>query len=120
MAKFEVLKHNRVLLKILGIDKRKSGGFFTSIQTYYVLFCAIFLNITACGTFVAKNFSHDFGLSLEALSLVIVGYQYGGMFLSVGLEMKLINHLHLELQKIVDKSEQIQLSLHQTIILIKN
>lgn len=103
MTKFKVLEYNQLVLNVLGISVATSNEFFKSIQTYYVLSCAIFLNMISCGAFAIKNWHQHFGVSLEALSLFIAGYQYGGMFLSIGLKIDLMKKLQGQLQETVDK-----------------
>lgn len=100
-TKFKVLLYNEKLLSFLGISVQRPHEFFTSVKTYYVFFCAIVLNIISSTAFVYQNWS-NFGVSLEAVSLIVVGYQYGGMFLSVGLEAELIQKLHHDIQELVE------------------
>lgn len=106
MKSLNVLKYNQKLMAAIGIYSHNLTGpgneFFKSMVTYYYLFVVLGLFILSSGSFAFKNMD-KFLDALEAMSMVIVGIQCGGMHLSIGLNMKAVKALHLKLQGIVDE-----------------
>lgn len=106
MKSLNVLKYNQKLMAAIGIYSHHLTGpgneFFKSMVTYYCLFVVLGLFIMSSGSFAFKNME-QFMDALEAMSMVIVGIQCGGMHLSIGLNMKAVKALHLKLQGIVDE-----------------
>lgn len=108
---FKVLKHNQTLMAWLGIHSYRltetSNDFFKSIATYYIIFTIVSIFIVSSG--YTAIFSSDFQTVIQATLLVVAGFQSGGMFLSIGLEMKKIKMLQIKLQEITDagKNESI-------------
>ncbi|XP_031637097.1 uncharacterized protein LOC116349691 [Contarinia nasturtii] len=103
--KFKVLKHNQTLMAWLGIHSYRltepSNEFYKSFGTYYILISIVSVFLIS-STYTAL-FSTDFQTVIQAWLLVVAGIQSGGMFISIGLEMKTIKRLQIKLQEIVDK-----------------
>lgn len=106
MAKFQVLKYNQITMSWMGIYSKHLATsrkeFFTSISTYIILFCLIVLCIISNGIFVYANFSH-FTKVFRSINIFIGGIQGTGMFICIGLNMKKVTQLHLQLQSIVNQ-----------------
>lgn len=106
MSKFSVLKYNQILMAKIGIHSFRitepKNEFFKSFVACFILFILTAFSITSCAVFAYKNIAH-FEPALEAIFVVIAGIQCAGMFLSVGLKMKNVKLLQIELQQIVDK-----------------
>ena len=106
MAKFKVHKYNQAFMARLGIHSYNlndpANEFFKSIATFYNLITATVFFVTSSAAFVYLNWP-NLEIVLEPFLIVLAGVQYGGMFLSVGLNMKKVKLLHITLQKIVDE-----------------
>lgn len=106
MAKFRVLKSNQDIMARFGIHSHRLtepvNEFFRSIMTYFMLFHIGALCIGSSCVFIHQHRS-DLELALATCSIVVAGFQCGGMFLSVGLKMITIKALHLKLQDVVNK-----------------
>lgn len=107
MKMFKVLKHNQTLMTWLGIHSYRltepNNEFSKSIGTYYILFTIFSIFIVSSG--YTAIFSSEFQTVIQATLLVVAGTQSGGMFLSIGLQMKKIKTLQLKLQEIVNEGE---------------
>lgn len=105
--KFKVLKHNQSLMAWLGIHSYRltepSNEFYKSFGTYYILISIV--SVFLISSAYTALFSSDFQTVIQAWLLVVAGIQSGGMFISIGLEMKTIKRLQLKFQEIVDKGE---------------
>lgn len=80
--------------------KFSTDEFYKSIVAYLILAHLILLTISS--TVFAIN-SLEVKKKLDAVMLIVAGVQSSGCYLSVALNMKKVNALHLELQGIVDK-----------------
>lgn len=104
MKTFKVLKHNQTLMSWLGIHSyhltETTNEFFKSFGTYYILLSIVSIFIVSSG--YTALFSSEFQIVIQATLLVVAGSQSGGMFLSIGLQMKKIKILQLKLQGIID------------------
>lgn len=107
MKGFKVLEYNQISMRWAGIHSKDlhkpTNEFFKSFATYYILFSVISFTIGSSAVYIYKNSTH-FEMVSEPILIVIAGLQAGGMFLSVGLNMKKIKILHIKLQEIVDES----------------
>lgn len=108
MPQFKVLQYNQMIMAYVGIHSHRltepTNEFFYSIGTYYVLFCAIFLDIISIGMYILSNLSHLHKI-LQAFVVFVGGFQHAGMILSIGLNMKKVKLLQLDLQEIVDQGK---------------
>ena len=111
MEKLKVMKYNQISMSWFGIHSmhptEPTNGFFKSIGAYYILFCGISFTIGSSAVFVYK-YSSDFELVSEPCLIVIAGLQDVGMFISMGLNVKTIKLLHIELQNTVNESMSIE------------
>lgn len=106
---FKVLKHNQTLMAWLGIHSYRltetNNEFFKSFGTYYILFSIV--SVFMISSAYTALFSFEFQTVIQAWLLVVAGLQSGGMFLSIGLQMKKIKMLQSKLQEIVNKGNQL-------------
>lgn len=106
MKNFKVLQYNQIIMTHVGIHSHRltepTNEFFKSFGTYHVLFCAIFLDVISTGAYIYRNLS-QFSKIFETYIVFIVAIQYAGMIISIGLNMKKVKLLQLELQEIVDQ-----------------
>ena len=102
MAKFTVLKYNQLFMGRLGFFHLKfsTEEFQKSVVAYLILVHLILLTISSA---VFAINSSDVTKKLDAVILIVAGAQSAGCYLSVALNTKKVNALHLELQGIVDK-----------------
>lgn len=108
---FKVLAHNQALMIRLGLSSSNltepSNEFFKSFVPYFNL-TFLSINLILCGCIMFRYFP-DLDLILEPLLIIIAGVQSGGMFLSIGLNMKNVKALYLAIEKVVHdecKNEQ--------------
>lgn len=110
--KFKVLLYNKTLMSYIGINSERltepSNEFFRSVGTYYVLFCALFLDVISIGLYILENVS-QFSQIFQTFIVFIGGIQHGGMILSIGLNLKKVKLLHLTLQGIVDEGNEMMI-----------
>lgn len=104
VGEFKTLAYNQALMTRLGLSSHRltepTNEFFKSFMPYFNLsFLAI--NLILCGVLMFWNWP-VLDLILEPLLIIIAGVQSGGMFLGVGLKMKHVKVLNLNIQKIVD------------------
>lgn len=103
----KILKNNQTLMSWLGISSHRltepTNEFFKSIGTYYILLAVFFIFIISSA--YTQAVSSNFTTVIQAWLLIVAGLQSGGMFISVGLQMKNIKILHLKLQGIVNGSK---------------
>ena len=108
MAKFKVMKYNQSIMAKIGIHSHRitvpTNEFFKSPATFFFLIIFIVCHLTSSGVFVYRHF-RQFEVASQAIFVLIAGFQSLGMYLSVGLNMKKVKALQLELQKIVDEGE---------------
>lgn len=104
MADFKVLAYNQAIMTPLGIYSHRlnepTNVFFKSFMPYFNL-SFLGINIIFCGVIMFRGWP-NLDLILEPLLIIIAAVQSGGMFLSVGLNVKKVKILHLALQKVVD------------------
>lgn len=109
MTKFRVLKYNQDFMARFGIHSHRLtepvNEFFRSFASYFMLFHIGIFCIGASCAFVYKNIN-DLGLAFATCLVVVAGFQAGGMFLSVGLNMTTVKTLHLKLQNIVSEGTE--------------
>lgn len=107
MQKFKVLEYNRRLMSAIGTYSdnlsEPTNEFFKSFFSYFILFHALFMSITSSAVFMYKNFS-EMSIFMEAFLIFVSGFQYGGMYLGIGLNMVKLKALHLKLQEMVDEA----------------
>lgn len=104
MVKFKVLQTNQVFMTSLGIHSKHltepSNEFFKSIISYLILAALIYsLILSIAQIYVSWS---DVTSRLSAMLMAFCACQAIGMFLSIGLNMKKVKELHLQLQAIVD------------------
>lgn len=108
MPQFKVLQYNQMIMAYMGIHSHRlsepTNEFFYAFGTYYVLFCAIVLDILSTGMYILTNLS-QFHKILQTFVVFIGGFQHAGMLLSIGLHMKKVKLLQLDLQEIVDQGK---------------
>lgn len=107
MAKFSVMSYNQKFMTWMGIHSYRlnvpTNEFLNSWATYYILFC-----LTTCAistTAYAHKISSQIGATIDLCYLIIASLQAFGMYINLGINMKRVKILHLELQSIVDKGE---------------
>lgn len=110
--KLIVLEYNQALMTRIGLSSNElespTNEFFKSFVPYYNL-SFLSINIIMCGVIMFWYFP-DLDLVLEPLLIIIAGVQSGGMFLSVGLNMKHVKTFFLAVQKIIDDECKYSLS----------
>lgn len=103
--KFHVLKFNQNLMAHIGINSHHLTGskneFLRSFAAYYILFNLIVLCIISSTVFAYQNLDH-IEVALLTILVIVAGFQAGGMFLSVGLNIQTVKTLQLRLQEIVN------------------
>lgn len=105
MAKFKVLQYNQSFMEKLGIHSYRINvptNEFLSSSSFLILFILSVFSITSSAAYVFKNY-WQFEAAMQSMFVIIAGIQCGGMYLSVGLKMKKVKILQIELQKIVDE-----------------
>lgn len=103
ISKFNVFEYNQKFMAWLGIHSYRleepTNEFFSSLGAYYIALTIGFVSIVcACTTL----FASDFKMVIQAAFALVAAIQSGGMFISVGLNMKKIKTFHLSVQDIVD------------------
>ena len=105
MAKFKVLKYNQMLMSRQGIHSHRlteaTNEFHQSLSSYYVIFTLFAFVITSAVRI--HSYWPEIEPILKPCSVAFGGVQCVGMFICIGLQMKHIKLLHLELQRIVDE-----------------
>lgn len=105
MAKFKVLKYNQTLMSWQGIHSmnltQPTNEFHRSLSSYYIAFTLFAFVITSAVRIY--GYWPAIELILKPCSVAFGGVQCVGMFISIGLQMKRIKALHLELQRIIDE-----------------
>lgn len=110
MASFKVHKYNKALVTPLGIysfnltDTVNKG--FKSFSNFFNLFMVLIFFTISSGAFVCLNWP-NLEIVLKSFLMAMGGLQYEGMFLSIGLQMYLlnVNFLHFALLNIVDEGD---------------
>lgn len=106
MGKFKVLEYNQNYMARIGIHSHhlneSTNEFFKSFVSYYYLFVFSVIFITASAVNVYQSWP-QMDIISEPCLIVIAGLQVTGMYLAVGLKMKKVKNLHIELQGIVDE-----------------
>ena len=115
MAKFNVLQYNQRFMAKIAIHSYRltepTNEFFKSPVPFIILFLLSVGHVISSGVFVYRNF-RQFEVALQAIFVMIGGFQGLGMYLSVGLKMKKVKLLQLKLQQIVDEGESLRYNLH--------
>lgn len=105
MAKFKVLKYNQTLMSWQGIHSMNltepTNEFHRAPGSYYVTITLFAFVITSAVRI--HGYWPEMELILKPCSVAFGGVQCVGMFICIGLQMKNIKVLHLELQRIVDE-----------------
>lgn len=105
MNKFRVLERSQNFMTRLAISSHRlsepTNEFFTRFMAYYITFL-LFAFSAASGGVVYKYWP-DLSLVLQGFAMVLAGLQCGGVYVSIGFQMKNIKKLNNELQTIVDK-----------------
>lgn len=112
VPKFKVLEFNQRFMAWLGIHSyhltEPTNEFFNSIFTYINLLIIIVLFLISSVLYVYQN-ETNFKIMIQIFLVIVAGFQYGGMFISIGIKMKNIKILHLKLQEIVDGGKVINI-----------
>lgn len=105
MPKFKVLKYNQTLMSWQGIHSmnltKPTNEFHRSLSSYYVTFTLVAFVITSAVRIY--GYWPEIELILKPCSVAFGGVQCVGMFICIGIQMKRIKALHLELQRIIDE-----------------
>lgn len=105
MNKFRVLERSQNLMTRLAISSHRlsepTNEFFTRFMAYYITF--LLYAFSAANWAVVDKYWPDISLILQAFAMVLAGLQCGGVYVSIGFQMKNIKKLHMELQAIIDK-----------------
>lgn len=104
--KFQILALNQKIMVWMGIHSYRltepTNEFFYSFISYYNLLAAYGFLFASSAVVVYENWP-NLDIILQPFSIVMAGYQVGGMFLSTGLKMKTVKLLQLKLQQTVDE-----------------
>lgn len=100
--KFKVLEMNQKLFAWLGIEANNETAFFKSIYTYYIIINSVIV-LTSSFMVITSIDKSQFEVALDLAVLMIAVFQYGGMFISTGMEKETITFLDRTLQEIVDQ-----------------
>lgn len=105
MEKFDVLRTNRVFMKLFGLYSNRltepTNEFFKSIGAHLVLItCLLTVIASIVGILDLEVATYRF--MLDAILIIIAMSASFVFFLSVGIKMKHIKAVHLQLQSIVD------------------
>lgn len=107
--KIKILKYNQRLMTLFGVYSYQltepSNEFYQSFGAHYVAFCNIMFLMVSPTIFSYLNISH-IDLVLQNVSLITGGIQAVGMFISVGINMKKVKMLHINLQRLVDEGNR--------------
>lgn len=104
----KVLEYNQMYLTWLGLLSHKledpTNDFLKSINTYIMLigFAGPMLGCTGTYVYVHRD---NLLIALRAVLVFCAGAQCAGSHVYLGVNMKTIKKLHLDLQKMVDKRE---------------
>lgn len=105
MAKFKVLKYNQILMNWQGIHSHRlnddTNEFHKSWSSYYITFILFAFVITSAVRI--HSYWPEVEPILKPCSVAFGGVQCVGMFICIGIQMKNIKALHLELQRIIDE-----------------
>lgn len=106
MGKLKVLESIQAYMVRIGLHSynltEPNNEFFRSIGAYYILSTSVLVLILSSAVYVFKNVS-DFEDVSEPLFVILAGVQIVCIFSSVGLNMKTIKGLQIELQALVDE-----------------
>lgn len=106
MGKFKVLEYNQNYMARIGIHSlhlnEPTNEFFKSFVSYYYLFVFSVVFIAASAVNAYQSWP-QMDIISEPCLIVIAGLQVTGMYSTVGLKMKNVKTLHIELQGIVDE-----------------
>lgn len=105
MVKIKVLEDIRAYMVRIGLHSynltEPKNEFFRSFVAYYILLTSIFLLSVSSIVYMYNNFS-SFDIISEPFMVILAGILVFSMFLSVGLNMKSIKTLQIELEAIVE------------------
>lgn len=108
MERFKVHKYNQALMVPLGIHSYNltdpSNDFFKSFANFFIPFMLVTFYMISSGAFVYLNWP-NLEIIIEPFLVIMAGSIFGGMYLSVGLNMRKVKFLHLKLQQIVDEGK---------------
>lgn len=106
MNKFRVLKRSQDFMARLAINSHHlsdpTNEFFRSIAAYYIIFFIYIVDVGSHWAVIYKNWP-EINLILLPFSISSAALQCGGVYLSIGFQMKRIKALHIELQTIVNE-----------------
>lgn len=112
MSKFKVLKYNQALMNWQGIHSHRlaepTNEFLKKAGSYYVMFI-LFAFVIASAVKI-YGYWPEVEPILKPCSVAFGGIQCVGMFICIGIQMKNIKELHLELQQIVNEGLTRQLN----------
>lgn len=105
MVKLKVLEYNQNYMARIGIHSHRlnepTNEFFKQFVTFYYIFVFTTIFIGSSAVFVYNGWP-QMDIISEPCLIVIAGLQVLGMYLSIGLNMKKLKILHIELQGIID------------------
>lgn len=106
MVKINVLEHHRAFMARLGIHSyrltEQSYEFFQSFGSYFIITIMMYLILTSI-YMLTQNL--EFDSFLDTIIVSLAGIQSLGLFCSVGLNLKKVKLLQINLQKFVDEFE---------------
>lgn len=109
MNKFRVLERSQNFMTRLAISSHRlsepTNEFFTRLMAYYITFLLYAFSVTHWA--VVYKYWPDLSLVLHPFAMSLAGLQCGGVYVSIGLQMKNIKKLLIELQNIIDKGMRI-------------
>lgn len=105
MKKFRILERSQNLMTRLAISSQcltdPRNEFFTRLMAYYIAFLLYAFAVTHWA--VVFKYWPDLSLVLHPFAMSLAGLQCGGVYLSIGFQMKNIKKLHIELQSVIDE-----------------
>lgn len=113
MNKFRVLERSQNFMTRLAISSHRlsdtTNEFFTRFMAYYITFLLYAFSVTHWA--VVYKYWPDLSLVLHPFAMSLAGLQCGGVYVSIGFQMKNIKKLHIELQTIIDEGTHIFVSI---------
>lgn len=105
MKKFRVLERNQNFMTRLAISSHRltdpTNEFFTRLMAYHITFLLYAFAVTHWA--VVFKYWPDLSLVLHPFAMSLAGLQCGGVYLSIGFQMKNIKKLYTTLQNIINE-----------------
>lgn len=106
----KVLKYNQFYLTLLGISSNRlteaTNEFWKSLSSYVMLIGLVIVMFMGTLIYVFQNMYH-LTLALRAILLICASLQCAGSYTSIGLKMKKVKRLQLQIQEFVDNGNLI-------------